>query len=152
MRLDDCFRFYARNTKGLLVNAPYVDCSYKYAGGGMLSTVTDLVRFANAMLYSYQYQNPQSNGDVRQQGNCNVTPLSLSLSLSLSPLSNSIIHVCTHTLAHTHAHKHICTRTHMHTHMHIHMHTHTHTNMHTHKHAHTHTRTHTHICLSLIHI
>ena len=64
---DDCFRFYARNTKGLLVNAPYVDCSYKYAGGGMLSTVTDLIHFANAMLYSYQYQSLQSNDTMQQQ-------------------------------------------------------------------------------------
>ena len=33
---------------------PYVDCSYKYAGGGLLSNVRDLTRFGNAMLYSYQ--------------------------------------------------------------------------------------------------
>ena len=39
-----------------LVNAPHVDNSYKWAGGGFLSTVTDLVKFGNAMLYSYQYQ------------------------------------------------------------------------------------------------
>ena len=40
---------YVRNDRGLLVNSPYVDPSYKYAGGGMLSTVDDLVRFAQAI-------------------------------------------------------------------------------------------------------
>ena len=39
---------------GRLVNVPYVDCSYKWGGGGMLSNVRDLTRFGNAMLYSYQ--------------------------------------------------------------------------------------------------
>ncbi|MGH0132206.1 UNVERIFIED_CONTAM: hypothetical protein FKN15_048933 [Acipenser sinensis] len=36
------------------VNCPYVDNSYKWAGGGFLSTVGDLLLFGNAMLYSYQ--------------------------------------------------------------------------------------------------
>ncbi|XP_074601175.1 serine beta-lactamase-like protein LACTB, mitochondrial [Brevipalpus obovatus] len=38
---------------GKLVNAPPVDCSYKWAGGGILSSVPDLLRFGNVMLYSY---------------------------------------------------------------------------------------------------
>ena len=42
-------RGYVRNERGLLVNARYVDPSYKYAGGGMLSTVEDLVRFGQAL-------------------------------------------------------------------------------------------------------
>lgn len=42
-------RGYVRNDLGLLVNPPYADLSYKYAGGGMLSTVEDLVRFAQAI-------------------------------------------------------------------------------------------------------
>lgn len=41
------------NESGKLVNAPPVDCSYKWAGGGILSTVPDLLRFGNVMLYSY---------------------------------------------------------------------------------------------------
>jgi len=45
--------------KQRLVNAPYVDNSYKWAGGGFLSTVHDLCHFGNAMLYSYQWT-PQS--------------------------------------------------------------------------------------------
>ncbi len=42
-------RGYVRNERGLLVNVRYVDPSYKYAGGGMLSTVEDLVRFGQAL-------------------------------------------------------------------------------------------------------
>lgn len=37
-----------------MVNCPYVDNSYKWAGGGFLSTVADLLLFGNALLYSYQ--------------------------------------------------------------------------------------------------
>ncbi|XP_078388746.1 serine beta-lactamase-like protein LACTB, mitochondrial [Cetorhinus maximus] len=47
-------RYYVYNKNGRLVNCPYVDCSYKWAGGGFLSTVRDLLRFGGAMLYSYQ--------------------------------------------------------------------------------------------------
>ncbi|XP_015234441.1 PREDICTED: serine beta-lactamase-like protein LACTB, mitochondrial [Cyprinodon variegatus] len=47
-------RFYHRNKRGRVVNCPYVDNSYKWAGGGFLSTVGDLLLFGNALLYSYQ--------------------------------------------------------------------------------------------------
>ncbi|KAK9952509.1 hypothetical protein ABG768_018347 [Culter alburnus] len=47
-------RFYHLNKKGRVVNCPYVDNSYKWAGGGFLSTVSDLLVFGNALLYSYQ--------------------------------------------------------------------------------------------------
>ncbi|XP_015928621.1 serine beta-lactamase-like protein LACTB, mitochondrial [Parasteatoda tepidariorum] len=53
-------RNYKKNKHGHLINAPYVDNSYKWAGGGLLSSVTDLLQFANAMLYSYQFQNYDS--------------------------------------------------------------------------------------------
>jgi CubicO group peptidase (beta-lactamase class C family) len=44
-------RFYTRDEKtGAVVNAEYVDNSYKWAGGGFLSTAEDLVAFANALL------------------------------------------------------------------------------------------------------
>jgi CubicO group peptidase (beta-lactamase class C family) len=43
-------RFYARSGDGKLVNAPYVDNSNKWAGGGFLSTVEDLARFGSAHL------------------------------------------------------------------------------------------------------
>jgi CubicO group peptidase (beta-lactamase class C family) len=40
--------FYEHGEGGALVNAPYVDSSYKWAGGGYLSTPEDLVRFGRA--------------------------------------------------------------------------------------------------------
>ena len=51
---------YVRDKHHRLRNAPYVDNSYKWAGGGFLSTVGDLVKFGNAMLYSYQQKNVPS--------------------------------------------------------------------------------------------
>jgi serine beta-lactamase-like protein LACTB len=41
-------RAYHRDPDGRVVNAPYVDNSYKWAGGGFLSTPSDLVRFGFA--------------------------------------------------------------------------------------------------------
>jgi serine beta-lactamase-like protein LACTB, mitochondrial len=43
-------RFYERKKDGALDNAPYVDNSYKWAGGGFLSNAEDLVRFGSALL------------------------------------------------------------------------------------------------------
>ncbi len=43
-------RFYVRGNNDALLNAPFVDNSYKWAGGGFLSTPEDLIRFANAHL------------------------------------------------------------------------------------------------------
>lgn len=48
------YRYYHFNKKGRVVNCPYVDNSYKWAGGGFLSTAGDLLLFGNALLYSYQ--------------------------------------------------------------------------------------------------
>jgi len=42
--------FYQKNGDGRLELAPDVDLSYKWAGGGFLSTSLDLIRFANAHL------------------------------------------------------------------------------------------------------
>ncbi len=39
-----------------MVNTPYVDNSYKWAGGGFLSDIEDLIKFGNAMLYAYQWK------------------------------------------------------------------------------------------------
>ena len=44
--------YYDRADDGRLTNSPYVDNSYKWAGGGFLSTPEDLLRFANAHLES----------------------------------------------------------------------------------------------------
>ena len=43
-------RFYILSDAGEVLNAPYVDNSYKWAGGGFLSTPEDLLRFANGHL------------------------------------------------------------------------------------------------------
>jgi CubicO group peptidase (beta-lactamase class C family) len=42
--------YYVRNDAGQVVNAPFVNNSYKWAGGGFLSTTEDVLRFANAHL------------------------------------------------------------------------------------------------------
>lgn len=54
-------RNYHLNKKGRVVNCPYVDNSYKWAGGGFLSTAGDLLLFGNALLYSYQIANLQDS-------------------------------------------------------------------------------------------
>jgi serine beta-lactamase-like protein LACTB, mitochondrial len=43
-------RFYELPKNGSVENAPYVDNSYKWAGGGFLATAEDLVRFGSALL------------------------------------------------------------------------------------------------------
>ena len=45
-----------------LTNTPYVDNSYKWAGGGFLSDVIDLSSFANTMLGFYQGVYPSAGG------------------------------------------------------------------------------------------
>jgi len=49
--IDHRTRFYQRAGR-TWTNAPYVDNSYKWAGGGFISTSEDISRFANAMLRS----------------------------------------------------------------------------------------------------
>lgn len=44
-------RFYKKDSLGYLVNAPYVDNSYKWAAGGYLSTTNDMVKFGEQLLY-----------------------------------------------------------------------------------------------------
>lgn len=48
--IEERSRFYSREKDGPFENAPYVDNSYKWAGGGFLSTAEDLVRFGSALL------------------------------------------------------------------------------------------------------
>ena len=43
-------RFYSITDDGTLINAPYVDNSYKWAGGGFLATAEDVARFGHAMM------------------------------------------------------------------------------------------------------
>ena len=59
----DHYRYYQRDADHKLTNVPAVDNSLKWAGGGFLSTVGDLLQFGNAMLYSYQFSSSQQNED-----------------------------------------------------------------------------------------
>ena len=43
-------RWYSQDSLGTVINATPVDNSYKWAGGGFLSTTEDLAQFGNAML------------------------------------------------------------------------------------------------------
>ena len=49
--IEERSRFYERERDGTTDNSPYVDNSYKWAGGGFLSTSEDLVRFGSALLH-----------------------------------------------------------------------------------------------------
>ncbi|CAI4227199.1 unnamed protein product [Auanema sp. JU1783] len=51
--IDDRASYYVRSKK-VLENCQEVDNSYKWAGGGILSNVRDLLVFGNAMLFSSQ--------------------------------------------------------------------------------------------------
>lgn len=46
--------------KSVILNAPYVDSSYKWAGGGLLSTIPDLLKFGNVMMYSFLGYDPKT--------------------------------------------------------------------------------------------
>ena len=51
-------RFYMRTREGGVLNAPYVDNSYKWAGGGFLSTAEDVARFGMAHLSDAGFLQP----------------------------------------------------------------------------------------------
>ena len=46
--------------KSVILNAPYVDNSYKWAGGGLLSNIPDLLKFGNIMMYSFLGSDPST--------------------------------------------------------------------------------------------
>jgi serine beta-lactamase-like protein LACTB, mitochondrial len=48
--VHDRARWYDLTNEGKYQNSPYADLSYKWAGGGFLSTPEDLVRFGSALL------------------------------------------------------------------------------------------------------
>lgn len=61
-------RFYSNNdSQAKLINTPYVDNSYKWAGGGLLSTAGDLLKFGNMMLYSFKGVDPFGRPGFLQQ-------------------------------------------------------------------------------------
>lgn len=58
--------YYLTKSNGRLANVPFSDNSYKWAGGGFVSTVGDLLKFGNIMLYSYQCQPNMTAKDDKQ--------------------------------------------------------------------------------------
>jgi len=55
------YSHYVRGHDDEIQNAPYAESSFKLAGAGMLSSVRDLIKFGNIVLYSFQ-----RNGDMSQ--------------------------------------------------------------------------------------
>ncbi|KAI1288035.1 Serine beta-lactamase-like protein LACTB, mitochondrial [Halotydeus destructor] len=56
-----------------IINAPAVDNSYKWAGGGLLSTIPDLLKFGNVTMYSYLGSNePNSTSYLTQSTISNI--------------------------------------------------------------------------------
>lgn len=59
---------YFLTKTGVLTNCPSVENNYKIAGGGLLSTIPDLLKFGNVMMYSYRGGDQQSRpGYLRKQ-------------------------------------------------------------------------------------
>lgn len=86
-----CCRYYSRNARGNLKNVPYVDNSCKWAGGGLLSTVGDLLLFGNAMLYSYQWRSELVSYNTSHVSI--LTKIYYDMFLSFCSLTALIIHV-----------------------------------------------------------
>lgn len=59
--------YYSKDKKGRLINAELADTSYKWAGGGIVSTVGDLLKFGNAMLYCYQQTKSNKAGYLKKE-------------------------------------------------------------------------------------
>jgi serine beta-lactamase-like protein LACTB len=51
-------RFYHRDSTGQVVNADFLDASYKVPGGGWLSSATDLAKFASALYHDKLMRRP----------------------------------------------------------------------------------------------
>lgn len=53
-------RHYRRDAEnGGLINAPYLDASYKWAGGGLISNTTDMIKLANIIFDLYHLRESQ---------------------------------------------------------------------------------------------
>jgi serine beta-lactamase-like protein LACTB len=57
-----CRHYYRK--KDRIFNCPEVDLSNKFAGGGLITTAEDLLRFGNFLLYCYQNQDGPIKQDV----------------------------------------------------------------------------------------
>ena len=65
--IHDRASHYIRNKSNILLNAPSVDYSWKWAAAGIVSTVQDLTHFGNLMLYSYQNEDINNSGYLQQK-------------------------------------------------------------------------------------
>ena len=92
-------RFYRRNENGHLVNAPYVDNSYQWAGGGFMSTAEDLVQFGNSMLYAKQMDHNRNTAGlatflIDTEAIIKKSKLITLLAQLFDPLTHTVIGVC----------------------------------------------------------
>ena len=67
------YRHYVRSDSGTLSNTPYVDLSYKWAGGGLISNAEDLMKLGNALLTSYQLNTKQKTPSHNCNKPCSVS-------------------------------------------------------------------------------
>ena len=67
-------RFYTISGDGQLINAPFVDNSYKWAGGGFVATTDDLVRFGSAHLQAGFLSDTTLQTWLRSQATNDGTP------------------------------------------------------------------------------
>ena len=56
-------RYYLRDKNHKLINAPHVDNSYKWAGGGFVGTTEDLIMFGKAFL-DHDYLNEETQAQL----------------------------------------------------------------------------------------
>lgn len=68
--------------EGMLKNTPYVDLSYKWAGGGYLSNAEDLARFGNAVLGCWQRSQTGATESDAGSAKCLLEPSTASLMLT----------------------------------------------------------------------
>lgn len=58
---------YDKGNNLIIQNSPPVDVSNKYAGGGIISTGPDLLKFGNCILYAMQYKDGIISSDTMKQ-------------------------------------------------------------------------------------
>jgi serine beta-lactamase-like protein LACTB len=74
--IQDRTRFYAQDKAGRIINADFLDSSYKVPGGGLLSSADDMARFEVAILDDQLLHRatrdamwtPQKDGEGKQNG------------------------------------------------------------------------------------
>jgi len=64
--LPNLTKFYQRNDEGDVELAPEVDNSYKWAGGGFVSTSEDLVKFANEVFFDPKFLQDEILNELTQ--------------------------------------------------------------------------------------